>query len=244
MSKKKIVKLGQEFTLENLSAADLEKVMALAKAAEVAKSEGFVSKKEAFMQKQEAVIDELYDAFVIENERLLKLKANAWHKLKNLIREKDEAFGPTSQKSYSFVNCDNSKKVDITEASIVSFDETSANGAALIKAFIVSSTTSENRHILDMLLNMLGPDREGNLNPKKMTTLFTWYDGYERDQNKQGKLVDASLQQGIEILRAAIRHDKNASYIDVLARTGLDGKWESIKLNFASMPVGAAQSDD
>lgn len=233
-------------SLDQYSPEDLEKMEAFFLARASQKAESMDRRKDDYVEVRDNMIDNLLEKFIALNKELMERKKESWSELNTLITLKEEAFGTTDtpQKSHTFTHSNNKTRVMVQEAAIVTFDDTAANGAAKIKQFIKTLTTAETSDIIEMVMNLLGPDKEGNLNPRKMITLFAMKDKRAIRLAKEGKLIEPLFDEGVEIIRKAMRFDYNATYIDVQRRRGGDNKWESIKLNFASMPVGAAQSDD
>jgi hypothetical protein len=221
----------------NLSPEQLAALTAEVRAKDAAASEAMASKKEQYVAMRDNLIAEQFNRFLWMRKKMEELKVDAFKELNALIEMKAEAFGEQNQKSHTFTNARNTHRIVVNNAAIVSFDDTASAGAAKIKAYINTLASSENQEIIEMLVNLLGPDREGNLNPRKMTVLFDLKDKMARKAGSEGRALHHLLADGVEIIRNSMRYNYSATYIDVQYRRAGDNKWETVALNFASMPV-------
>lgn len=199
------------------------------------KQESLIQKKEHYAAMRDEMIAKAVSNFREQEQAMTDLKNALVSDIAALVDIKTEAFGETEQKGHTFTNKDGTMRVKTSEAEILGFDDTALNGVAKIKTYIKGLASENNQELIEMILRLLKPDKEGNLNPREVVKLFNYKDELEAKLSKQGKQIDPVFSEGVEIIRQAKKVDRKAYYIEVLTRENEKGKWRAIRLNFANI---------
>lgn len=213
-------------TLEKLSPEDKAKVMA--EATELLKKESTTKKAER-MQYKELASQEIENLFVKMKSAcgtMRDVKVELYNSLQTLIDSKKEVFSVNGdQKTHTISTLDGTKRVTVGYRDVSEWDGTEGAGIEKVQTYMKSLAKDvASGMLVNMIQTLLKPDKNGYLDPRRITEL--------------SKLCDQSdsedFKDGVNIIQNAYRLAKSKSVLIVEEKT--DGeKWRNVELDFSDL---------
>ena len=140
-----------------------------------------------------------------------------------LLAMKAELYGvEDGQQSHNWTSEDGNVTIVTGYNTKDRWDDTVGAGIARVNAWIDTQMNDQNRNIVDMVRDLLKPNKDGVLKANRVLDL----------QNSAERIGDAELIEAVKIIREAYRLDRSGSYIKAKIRDS-EGKWDWIPLSMS-----------
>ena len=205
-----------------ITAEELEEFQALkeAKAKEDAKQRAR-EERDAYKGLAESTVDEMMPRIKALNRELLETKMSVYEAFRTLIDTKSNLFGvASSQRSHTFRNAQSSSRITIGFHQRDAWEDTVAEGIAKVKQYVSSlAKDSDSETLVNMILDLLSTDKQGNLQADKVLQLAKYADIVNDDE----------FSDGVRIIQEAYKPEKTKLFIRAEERND-QGKWVNIPL--------------
>ena len=205
-----------------ITAEELEEFQALkeAKAKEDAKQRAR-EERDAYKGLAESTVDEMMPRIKALNRELLETKMSVYEAFRTLIDTKSNLFGiASSQRSHTFRNAQSSSRITIGFHQRDAWEDTVAEGIAKVKQYVSSlAKDAESETLVNMILDLLSTDKQGNLQAEKVLQLAKYADIVNDDE----------FSDGVRIIQEAYKPEKTKLFIRAEERSE-QGKWVNIPL--------------
>lgn len=205
-----------------ITAEELEEFQALkeAKAKEDAKQRAR-EERDAYKGLAESTVDDMMPRIKALNRELLETKMAVYEAFRTLIDTKSNLFGiASSQRSHTFRNAQSSSRITIGFHQRDAWEDTVAEGIAKVKQYVSSlAKDSDSETLVNMILDLLSTDKQGNLQADKVLQLAKYAD----------IVNDEEFSDGVRIIQEAYKPEKTKLFIRAEERNE-QGKWVNVPL--------------
>ena len=200
-----------------ITAEELEEFQALkeAKAKEDAKQRAR-EERDAYKGLAESTVDDMMPRIKALNRELLETKMAVYEAFRTLIDTKSNLFGI----AHTFRNAQSSSRITIGFHQRDAWEDTVAEGIAKVKMYVSSlAKDSDSETLVNMILDLLSTDKQGNLQADKVLQLAKYADIVNDDE----------FSDGVRIIQEAYKPEKTKLFIRAEERNE-QGKWVNIPL--------------
>lgn len=180
-------------------------------------------------KKRDQVVERIWKKFRDQNLRMAKLKAEAYQDMETFLDYSAEKSGVQlggSKGNVTIQNFSGTKKIEISVQEYVDFDEKIHQAKALIDECIAEWSSEVKNPIKEIVQEVFDTKQKGKLNIKGLRSL------------KRIRIKNKKWQQAMELLTKAELIAGSKRYIRAYSRTGVEGDWKGIPLDFAAIDVG------
>lgn len=168
-------------------------------------------------------VSEVYNSLETISNDLVMIKERMLNSFRTLVDLKADLFGvDEKQMSHSWTSADGTVTIITGFNHIDRWDETVSAGIAKVNAWIDNQTNDHNRNMIDLVRNLLKPNKDGVLKASRVLEL----------QNSAERIGDPELLEAVKIIRASHRPDKTGSFIKCKYKDA-DGKWQWMPLSMS-----------
>lgn len=171
------------------------------------------------------LVDEIFPEIKGMNESLRAGKQRVSDSFSALIESKRELFAESlkdGQRSHTFINADSTKRIIVGRYMQDAWDDTVEQGINKVKQYISSLVKdSDSQVLVDMLLDLLSKDKQGNLKADKVLQLMKHAEDCD----------DPLFREGVQIIQEAYRPVLTKTYIRAEERDGRGSQWRNVPLN-------------
>lgn len=212
--------------LEDLTPEQKQALLDQLKQDEERKQAEVKSARETFKKMVEETVPEMMHDLMSLSHKISVVKREIFDKCQTLIEIKQEAYEVrTNQKSFQFSNAENTQRLTIGYKELDTWDGTEVEGVHLIKNYIDGlPSDGDYSKLKRMVLELLKPDKQGNLTPSKVLQLYKLRD--EIDSN--------GFTEGVDIIRQAHSRALSGLYIMAEIRLQDENTWQNVPLNISS----------
>lgn len=176
--------------------------------------------KDMFITVRNETVERVYGHLKALSENLAEVKEKMLSDFGTLLEMKAELYGvDDKQQSHNWTSADGNVTI-ITGYNVKDkWDDTVGAGIARVQAWIDKQLNDQNRNIVEMVRDLLKPNKDGVLRANRVLDL----------QNSAERIGDTELIEAVKIIREAYRPDRSGSYIKAKYRDG-DGNWQWLPL--------------
>lgn len=178
------------------------------------------AEKDMFITVRNETVERVYGHLKALSDNLAEVKEKMLSDFDTMLEMKAELYGiDDKQQSHNWTSGDGNVTI-ITGYNVKDrWDDTVGAGIARVQAWIDKQMTDQNKNIVEMVRDLLKPNKDGVLRANRVLDL----------QNSAERIGDAELIEAVKIIREAYRPDRSGSYIKAKYRDG-DGNWQWLPL--------------
>lgn len=178
------------------------------------------AEKDMFIAVRNETVERVYGHLKALSDNLAEVKEKMLSDFDTLLEMKAELYGiDDKQQSHNWTSGDGNVTI-ITGYNVKDrWDDTVGAGIARVQAWIDKQLNDQNRNIVEMVRDLLKPNKDGVLRANRVLDL----------QNSAERIGDKELIEAVKIIREAYRPDRSGSYIKAKSRDG-DGNWRWLPL--------------
>lgn len=179
--------------------------------------------KDMFITVRNETVERVYGHLKTVSDNLTEVKEKMLSDFETLLEMKAELYGiGDKQQSHNWTSEDGSVTIVTGYNTIDKWDDTVGAGVARVQAWIDKQVTDQNRNIVEMVRDLLKPNKDGVLKANRVLDL----------QNSAERIGDKELIEAVKIIREAYRPDRSGSYIKAKVRDA-DGNWSWLPLSMS-----------
>lgn len=178
------------------------------------------AEKDMFITVRNETVERVYGHLKALSDNLAEVKEKMLSDFDTMLEMKAELYGiDDKQQSHNWTSGDGNVTI-ITGYNVKDrWDDTVGAGIARVQAWIDKQMTDQNKNIVEMVRDLLKPNKDGVLRANRVLDL----------QNSAERIGDTELIEAVKIIREAYRPDRSGSYIKAKYRDG-DGNWQWLPL--------------
>jgi hypothetical protein len=212
----------ENFSLQNLSEAQVAALMEELKAKEAAQKERVKVEREAYKDMVSEAVNAVFGGLEETSAHLARQKTSVYEAFSDALTLKAELFSVNmdKQRSHTFVNAEGTRRITLGSYETDAYDDTVEAGIAKVKAYIGSlAKDKDSRLLVDAILKLLARDQQGNLKASRVVQLQKM-----AEQSSSEEFID-----GVRIIRDAYRPERSKTYIRAERKNDM-GAWVSVPL--------------
>jgi hypothetical protein len=164
---------------------------------------------------------------VLEHESILKaLKRELFEVVQEHLDRTAEQYGENWQGNARLWNFDKSKQVEIAVKKQITFDERLNVAKSKIDSCMKRWSSNARKELQTLVMEAFKVDKKGNVDVKQILSL------------KNYQFDDAEWREAMDIISDALTVYGSKEYMNFAVRDKVDGKWQSISLNFSALSLG------
>lgn len=206
--------------IKNLTPEQKAEMMRQLEADKQAQEQAKQAEKDMFITVRNETVERVYGHLKALSGNLAEVKEKMLSDFDTLLEMKAELYGiDDKQQSHNWTSADGNVTI-ITGYNVKDrWDDTVGAGIARVQAWIDKQMTDQNKNIVEMVRDLLKPNKDGVLRANRVLDL----------QNSAERIGDKELIEAVKIIREAYRPDRSGSYIKAKYRDG-DGNWQWLPL--------------
>lgn len=179
--------------------------------------------KDVFIAVRNETVERVYGHLKAVSDTLTEVKDKMLSDFDTLLDMKSDLYGiDAKQQSHNWTSADGNVTIVTGYNTIDKWDDTVGAGVARVQAWIDNQVTDQNRNIVEMVRDLLKPNKDGVLKANRVLDL----------QNSAERIGDKELIEAVKIIREAYRPDRSGSYIKAKMRDA-DGNWSWMPLSMS-----------
>lgn len=216
--------MSNNVKLADLSPGDKAELLKQLEAEQAAERE----KKSTYKTIVDSTVSDVIGKLQQAANLLADAKTEAYKQLTALLDTKKEVYEvKETQKTHTFTTQDGAYRIIIGCKSVTRWDGTESAGVEKVKQYITSLAKDDNSaHLTELVMNLLNPDKAGNLNPNRVMQLV----------KLKEKITDKLFTEGVDIISAAYAPVDSAQFIEAYERQP-DGQYKNVELRFAQLEL-------
>lgn len=182
--------------------------------------------REAYRRLVEEMVTQMMPMLKKLNEEMKRTKEAVYEAFKTLIDTKTELYAIDSkQRSHTFRNADSTARITIGYHQRDGWDDSAEVGIAKVREYVHSLAKDEaSSQLVEMILELLAKDMQGNLQADKVLQLTRYATGSESEL----------FREGVQIIQEAYRPERTKLYIRAEERNA-EGKWCNVPLDITGV---------
>lgn len=221
--------MEQERVVVEMTQAEAEELARLrAEREEKAAAEKRSADREAYRQLSFELVDKYMPRIQELSEAMSELKTSVYRDFGELISTKGNLFAvPAGQRSHTFRSEDGSRRITLGYYVRDGWDELVDDGVQMVKSYLSSfADTPEKTQLVDIILDLLSKDKQGNLQAEKVLQLANYAD----------KIDDPGFREGVRIIREGYRPEISKQFIRAEVKTST-GQWKGVPLSVTEVDI-------
>ena len=215
--------MENKVNISALSADDKAEMKRQLLAEQKAENDQKQREKDVYITMRNEAVARVYPVLCDTSEMLSHSKEAMLADFEVLLAMKAELYGvEDGQQSHNWTSEDGNVTIVTGYNTKDRWDDTVGAGIARVNAWIDTQMNDQNRNIVDMVRDLLKPNKDGVLKANRVLDL----------QNSAERIGDAELIEAVKIIREAYRPDRSGSYIKAKIRDS-EGKWDWIPLSMS-----------
>lgn len=177
--------------------------------------------RETYKQLINETVNDLFPKLEALSGQLSAHKKEAFERFHQALLMKQELYdGVADNKSNTFTNKEQTRRIKLGQYEIDSYDDTVNEGIGKVKAFLGGLTKDEDSAMLvSLVLKLLAKDKNGNLKPSRVMQL-------SKIADERG---DEQLLDGVRIIKAAY-HPTVSKFFVRAEKKNEQGEWVTVPL--------------